>query len=64
MSAARELLARYLRQRRELGEDALFLETLTRGDAISLASGRRPQSCSMARARFRELGTSRTPRAR
>ena len=42
MSAARELLARYLRQRRELGEDALFLETLTRGDAISLASGRRP----------------------
>jgi len=43
MSTARELLARYLRQRRELGEDALFLETLTRGDAIALASGRRPR---------------------
>lgn len=43
MSAARELLARYLRQRHELGEDTLFLETLTRGEAIALASGRRPR---------------------
>src|SRR5690606_24534058 len=43
MSAVRELLARYLRQRHELGEDTLFLETLTRGEAIALASGRRPR---------------------
>ncbi|MFO7260142.1 MAG: uracil-DNA glycosylase [bacterium] len=41
MSAVRELLARYLRQRRELGEDSLFLETLTRGEALALAAGRR-----------------------
>ena len=43
MSAVRELLARYLRQRRELGEDTLFLEALARGEAVALASGRLPQ---------------------
>ena len=43
MSAVRELLARYLRQRRELGENTLFLETLMRGEAVALASGRLPQ---------------------
>lgn len=45
MSAARELLSRYLRQRRELGEDTLFLETLSRAEAIALAAGRvRPRA--------------------
>ena len=47
MSAARELLARYLRQRqRARAKTTLFLETLTRGEAIALASGRRPRAAS------------------
>jgi len=39
MDAARNLFARYLEQRRESGDDALYFGTLTRDEAMGLAAG-------------------------
>ncbi|HWV57990.1 MAG TPA: uracil-DNA glycosylase [Longimicrobiales bacterium] len=41
MDEARTTFARYLVQRREMGESTLFLETLTRDDVLGLAAGTR-----------------------